>query len=114
MDRRIRRILQLLTERWTDSHCVHELAKQVGLGPSRLEHLFKDNAKVTIREFVRERRLQAAADLLLTTEERVSAICYQVGFHDVSNFNHAFKRRFGISPRQFRARSDDEIADPTK
>lgn len=120
MDRRVRRIVEWLQEEWTDSVRVRDLAGRVGLGASRLEHLFKNDAKVTIREFVRERRLRAAADLLLGTDERVSAICHRVGFNDVSNFNHAFKRRFGLPPREFRARNEEsggtdaEKADPTK
>jgi AraC-type DNA-binding domain-containing proteins len=120
MDRRVRRIVELLQEKWPDAVRVRDLAQRVGLGASRLEHLFKNDAKVTIREFVHERRLLAAADLLLTTDERVSAICHRVGFNDVSNFNHAFKRRFGLPPREFRARDSEligveaEKADHTK
>lgn len=115
MDRRVRRIIDMLD---LESHrCLHvgELAKRVGLGPSRLEHLFKTNARISIRDFIRERRLAAAAALLETTEERISVIGYQVGYRDASNFNHAFKRRFGVSPRTYRARlQDDETAEDTK
>ncbi|MFL6247263.1 MAG: helix-turn-helix transcriptional regulator [Thermoanaerobaculia bacterium] len=99
----MRTILALLEERTFLRVRVSELARQVGLGPSRLEHLFKLDARISIRDFTRERRLLAAARLLETTEERISTIAYEVGFHDVSNFNHAFKRRFGISPRVYRA-----------
>jgi len=113
MDRRVRRIVDLLEQRWSHSLSVADLAAGVGLGRSRLEHLFKRDAKTSIREFVLERRLQAAASLLIATEERVSQICFGVGFRDVPNFNHAFKRRFGLSPREFRARGDEK-ARPTK
>ena len=41
--------------------------------------------------------------LIVQTHERISQIAYSVGFGDVSNFNHAFKRRFHMSPRQYRA-----------
>lgn len=115
MDRRVRRIIEMLD---LEPHCrlhVGELARRVGLGSSRLEHLFKTNARVSIRDFIRERRLAAAAALLETTEERISVIGYQVGFRDASNFNHAFKRRFGVSPRRYRARlQDEETAEETK
>lgn len=116
MDRRVRKALALLEERLFVRVRVGELARQVGLGPSRLEHLFKDAARISIRDFVRERRLVAAAALLETTEERVSVIGYRVGFADMSNFNHAFKRRFGVSPRVYRARRRDrgQAAEDTK
>ncbi len=110
MDRRVRKIIALLEERVFRRVRVSELAQHVGLGTSRLEHLFKLNAQVSIRDFVRERRLTAAAALLASTEERISVIGYQVGFQDMSNFNHAFKRRFGVSPRGYRVRSNEETA----
>lgn len=105
MDRRVRKIVQVLEEGSDTSLRIRDLARDVGLGPSRLEHLFKKEAQVSIREFVRERRLAAAAALLVSTEERISTISYEVGFQDVPNFNHAFKKRFGVSPRQYRERS---------
>lgn len=121
MDRRVRKVVQVLQERWHSRVRVQELASDVGLGTSRLEHLFKREASVSIRDYVRERRLEAAASLLVTTGERISAVSYQVGFPDVPNFNHAFKRRFGMSPRQYRERhggasgtSQQEVAEQVK
>jgi transcriptional regulator GlxA family with amidase domain len=102
MDRRVRKAVELLEREWRRTVRVSELAEQVGLGASRLEHLFKTEAKVSIRDYVRERRLAEAASMLESTEERVSIISYTVGFQDVSNFNHAFKRRYGVTPREFR------------
>jgi AraC-like DNA-binding protein len=95
-------VVQLLEERWSSNVRVAELAGHVGLGPSRLEHLFKQEARISIRDFIRERRLAAAAHLLTSSIERVSVISFRVGFQHVANFNHAFKKRFGVCPRQYR------------
>src|SRR6266566_197391 len=108
MDRRVRRILELLNVESHRRFHVRELARSVGLGPSRLEHLFKMHTKTTIRDFVRQRRLAYAAELLATSEERISVISSRTGFPDVSNFNHAFKKHFGITPRGYRDRRRDE------
>lgn len=81
---------------------VSELARKVSLSTSRLEHLFKQHTCCSIRQFVRQRRLQVAARLIALTSERISVISYSVGFSDVCNFNHAFKRQFGVSPKIFR------------
>jgi len=102
MDRRVRLVVALLDAQWRRSCCVSELARAVGLGASRLEHLFKAHENTTIRNFIRERRLREAAEMLACSEERISVICFGVGFRDVSNFNHAFKKRFGVSPREYR------------
>jgi len=117
MDRRIRKVVQLLETQWRNGIRVSDLAAQVGLGTSRLEHLFKSEAQVSIRAYILERRLIEAAAMLSGTEERISAISYSVGFRDPSNFNHAFKKRFGVSPRDYRANissaSDQAKADRT-
>ena len=114
-DRRIALVVALIQQRWHAPLRISELARHVGLGVSRLEHLFRQHARVSIRAFIRDQRLNAAAKLLLSTEERVSVISYQVGFHDVANFNHAFKKCFGVSPSQYRLRdARHEKAETTK
>lgn len=115
MDRRVRKVVQVIDECWRTPLRVDELARLVGLGASRLEHLFKEEARTSIRDFIHERRMREAAQLLVSTEERVSVISFHVGFHHVSNFNHAFRRRFGVSPRQYRdAGVEDGEAETTK
>ena len=111
MDRRVRQVVELLGAEWRDEVRVPELASRVGLGPSRLEHLFKANVKTTIRDYVRERRLAEAATMLAAGHERISVIAATVGFPNVSNFNHAFKKRFGLAPREYRQQADlDEVS----
>jgi AraC-like DNA-binding protein len=106
MDRRVRLVLDILHTGWHREWCVEELAGQVGLRPSRLEHLFRANVQTTIRDFIRERRLIAAAERIVSSYERISVISYEVGFQDISNFNHAFRKRFGMSPREYRNAHD--------
>jgi AraC family transcriptional regulator of arabinose operon len=103
-DRRVQKTVEFLQEIQYRPVRVQDLARRIGLGPSRLTHVFKLQTRQSIREFIHERRLLEAARLLISTEERISSICYSVGFSDLSNFNHAFKRRFGMSPREARRR----------
>ena len=103
MDRRIKRVTTVLDELYRDPPSVEQLADSVGLSASRLAHLFREEEGKSIQTYILERRLQMAAMLIVQTHERISQIAYNVGFGDVSNFNHAFKRRFSMSPRQYRA-----------
>jgi transcriptional regulator GlxA family with amidase domain len=104
MDRRVARIVHILETEWQQRLQVNELARRVQLCTSHLEHLFKSNVNLSITEFILNKRLDAAAERIAATDERISIICYNVGFTDHSNFDHAFKRRFGMSPREFRLR----------
>ena len=108
MDRRIRRVRSVLDQEYRDPPSIEELAGRVGLSTSRLAHLFRDDAGMSIQSYIVERRLMMAAMLIVQSDERISQIAYRVGFNDVSNFNHSFKRRFAMSPREYRARYDIE------
>jgi AraC family transcriptional regulator of arabinose operon len=85
---------------------MEQLADSVGLSSSRLAHIFRSEVGMSIQSYLVERRLVMAAMLIVQSDERISQIAYSVGFRDVSNFNHAFKRRFTMSPRAYRARHD--------
>jgi transcriptional regulator GlxA family with amidase domain len=112
IDRRVKRTIDFLEVDVSRGTRVPELAARVGLSASRLEHLFKVHARMSIREYVQSVRLARAAELIVRTDERISQICYAVGFRDPSNFNHAFKRSYGLSPMQYR-RSVCDAADST-
>ncbi|MGA7613910.1 MAG: AraC family transcriptional regulator [Thermoanaerobaculia bacterium] len=104
MDHRILRTIEILEREQLPSLPIGELAARVNLGTSRLEHLFKDEVSVSIRQYVRIRRLIKATHLLVSTNLRISEIFYAVGFTDASNFTHAFRDWFGLSPRECRQR----------
>ena len=103
MDRRIKRVVSLLDQQYRDPPSIEQLADAVGLSASRLAHLFREEMAMSIQSYIVDRRLVMAAMLIVQTDERISQIAYSVGFGDVSNFNHSFKRRFAMSPREYRA-----------
>jgi AraC-like DNA-binding protein len=104
MDIRVREVLDQVEAEWRKQLRTRDLAAAVNLGVSRLAHLVKQSTQMSIRDLIRLRRIEAAAHLLLTTHQRVSEICYAVGFSDLSNFNHTFRRELGVSPREYRER----------
>lgn len=61
----------------------------------------------SVTEFVREARLKQACRMLESPRfDRllISEIAYEAGFNDLSYFNRAFRRRFGMAPGEARAR----------
>lgn len=102
MDDRVRKIIDLLENSRYRTTSLPSLAAAVGLSDSRLSHLFKHNTSLSIRSFIQARRLASAAHLIATTDRRISEILYEVGFTDPSNFNHAFKLHYRVSPREYR------------
>ena len=105
MDKRVRVVLSILDREFSHPVPFDELASLVGVGRSRLEHLFKAGTDTSMRNYVRHRRLQEAARLLTTTRMRVGEIAKTVGFMDAVNFTHAFTETYGMSPRAYRAQT---------
>lgn len=78
------------------------LSQMAGMSPSSLRRLFKAHTGKTPGDFLKELRLMTAARRLLTTDDRISDIAYEVGFDDQNYFSRIFKEVFGLSPSQYR------------
>jgi AraC-like DNA-binding protein len=83
---------------------LEEVAHRQGISPGYLRALFdKNHSRFT--DFVLSERLSRAHALLVNPRNRgrtVADIAYSCGFNDLSYFNRAFKRRFGMTPREAR------------
>lgn len=105
MDPRIQMVVRLVEEEPARDFSVAELCDRLHVSPSHLQHLFKRDVKMSLREFIMHTRLRTAAAMIGTTRERIRQISFATGFRDISNFNHAFKRQYGVSPREYRLRN---------
>lgn len=83
---------------------VLSVARHAGLTPKQVQRLFAASG-ITFSEFVLEQRLVLARRLLTLSRrrsEKISASAYDAGFRDISYFNRSFRRRFGMSPSEWR------------
>ena len=78
------------------------LASEAGQSPFQYLRAFQQITGVTPHQFVLRARLRSAAVQLLAGDEKVIEVALGAGFGDVSNFNAAFKREFGVAPRAYR------------
>jgi AraC-like DNA-binding protein len=78
-----------------------ELAGAVGLTEKRLNSGFRRLFGATVFETMRNARLDQAKSALEEGTATLKEISFRVGYDHVSNFVHAFRRRFGAPPRQY-------------
>ena len=79
-----------------------ELAREAGLSPYHFLRTFKSVIGVTPHQYVQRKRLRDAALRLATGSDKVLDVALDSGFGDISNFNRAFRKEFGMSPRALR------------
>ena len=81
------------------------LAGQVaGISPGHLARLFRERRRTSFTAYVQQLRLYRAVGLLTTTRESIGRIAELVGYADASRFAGHFRRRFGLTPREYRQR----------
>lgn len=77
------------------------LAKEYAVSPSKLSRDFKQAYGMSIHACVIEARLDEAARLLSSGHMSVGAVAEQVGYAKHSQFSEAFRRRFGVLPKDY-------------
>ena len=76
------------------------------MSESRLSRFFRRATGNTFTDFVDRVRSHRACQLLMDSDRRVGAICYEVGFNNVANFNRRFLEIKGVTPSEFRRQAE--------
>lgn len=96
-DERIQFVMKRLITEPGESIPIESLAAQVGISPSRLAHLFKEEVGVPIRMFRTWFRLKNAV-IFLKDGLTLTDAALRAGFYDSAHFTNTFRDTFGISP----------------
>ncbi len=77
---------------------VQVLAKRSNMSYSNLYKKVRSISGMSISAFIRAIRLKKAAVLMLSTENTINEIAFEVGIHDIKYFREKFKSIYGMSP----------------
>jgi len=83
-----------------------KVAQKYNLSAGHFSTSFHHEVGETFRDYVARLRLNRAKELLRTTNLKVSEVAYQSGFSDAHYFSSVFKKKTGLTPRQFRNQSE--------
>ncbi len=78
---------------------IYSLTRQ---SPAKIRKYFKDEFNTTPKLWINEKRLEKATLLLKTTDETISQIATTCGYSSVSWFILEFKKRYNLTPRDYR------------
>lgn len=103
-ERRVTEALRRIEAEAHESLTLSGLARGAGMSPYHFLRTFQRVVGMTPHQFILRTRLHRAAVRLRRSDESVSTIAFDVGFNDLSTFNHRFRRIMGVSPSAYRAR----------
>ncbi|HTI07265.1 MAG TPA: helix-turn-helix transcriptional regulator [Puia sp.] len=92
-------IEQILSSRLEGFPSLESLAHEVFMSTSKLKNLFKQVYGFTLYDYYNKNRLQRAKEMLITGQCSIKQAGSEIGFSNLSHFAKAFRKEFGILPR---------------
>ena len=94
---------------YIDSRCfekltLKEIAEHTFYNPAYLSRIFKEQCGISLSEYIKEKRMEEAARLLVQSELNNDEIMYKVGYTDKKQFYKNFRDIYHETPAEFRKR----------
>lgn len=91
---------------------IEELANEVGLTPNYLSNLFKKETGRSIQQYITNKKIEVASNMLLYSEYSLTDIGNILAFSSTSHFIKTFKSIMGQTPRQYKLHIYDNFISP--
>ena len=97
----LKEVKRIIAEEYQLPLGLSSLASRVGLSPSYLSSLFAQVVKENFNDYLARVRIEHAVELLKSTNLKVYEVGERVGIPNYRYFTEVFKKRTGISPKEF-------------
>ncbi len=96
------RIMKVINENIANADFnVDKLCKEAGISRTHLHRKLKEIIGIGASDFLRNLRLDQAARLIIEHQVNISEVAYHVGFTNRAHFSTVFKKRFGVTPKEY-------------
>lgn len=96
-------LMDFMEQNYMNDLSLEEMASYTGRSLSTFKRDFQKYSELTPQRWIIRRRLEAASELLRTSQLKVSEVCGKVGFKNLSHFSKIYKERYGVAPTEMRA-----------
>ncbi len=95
---RVEQVVFLLKQNLAEPPTLEELGRKIGCSHFYLSRIFSAQTGRTITQYLRQLRMEKAAELLRSGEHNVTEAALEVGYSSLSHFTVAFRETFGCCP----------------
>ncbi|MGC4071946.1 MAG: AraC family transcriptional regulator [Nibricoccus sp.] len=100
-EERVRSAAAAIGRRIDETPSLEALAREAGLSETTLKRGFRQVFGTTVFEYLRTLRMERARELLQSGQATVIEAATLVGYSNPSNFASAFRKKFGLNPKEF-------------
>lgn len=93
--------VEYIDDHFAEKLTLAQVACAVSLSTIYFHNIFKASTGQTLHDYIEQKRIRKAIDLMQTTDMTLAEIAYFCGFSSQSYFNYAFKRRMDTTPRKY-------------
>ena len=104
------RCIQLIVEKMPEKISLDNLAEELHISAKYLSVLFNKETGSSITDFIQDIRINEAKTLLLSSDLSYLEISNMLNFNSQSYFNQIFKKKTGLTPKEFKTKIDNNAA----
>lgn len=105
---KVKQASDIISKNMNQNLSVDYLAKEVGTNVNKLQEGFKHMYQNTVNKYMQQVKLEAAKEMLNSSDYNISEIVQQIGLTNRSYFSKVFKEKYGVSPKYFLQSSQEK------
>lgn len=89
---------------------ISDVADYIGINRTYLTAIFKAKMHMSPQEYLMQVRMDKSKELLIKTDVPIYVVAKEVGYNDQLAFSKIFRKKYGLSPEQYRKKHRDEYS----
>ncbi|CAN5131592.1 hypothetical protein BH23BAC2_BH23BAC2_19360 [soil metagenome] len=98
---KVKQAVELIQNNIDKNYSIEFIAKEVGTNVNKLQDGFKHMFHLTVNKYMQQLKLEAAKEMLGSSEYNISQIVNHIGLNNRSYFSKIFKEKYNVSPKYF-------------